>query len=1665
MSSKRTSLLVLAALVAGVATAPRLIHDRASLEKVAEAGETTGTVGSAADVKHRESLTHDHNHDHDAHGLQTVAIRPASRAYAADTFNSWDQKNKQVSLSLPDGRTAKMIVDQFNADSDGNWTMVSGRISEPSKGTFIFIRQPEGTESGAYEGAIRFQDGGDAYQLKEAPEGGPQLIHLDADKVSCIGLPPRDFPDSEPLVPREHPTDVDIPGYQNGVIPLSSRPGEAGVLYLDFDGEAGPFPGWGDFDAEPSGASNTQVFDVWARVAEDFAPFNINVTTDLQVYLDADPTSRQRCILTPTTDAAPGAGGVAFIGSWNWAGDTPCWAFYSVGKSAAEVVSHEVGHTLKLEHDGQTNGTEYYGGHGDGDTGWAPIMGVGYYQNVSQWSKGEYALASQLQDDLAVMDTMIAVDYSLDDHGNGVGDASPLELFGAAVDDDGVISTRTDVDVFAFTTRGGNLSLKFDPVAEGPNLDLSVELRNSSGSVIASSNPDAALNASINFTALPAGNYTIWIDGVGRGSLTGDGYSDYGSLGHYEISGTIAGAIPPARFSVQEFAPVGTQIGAITPNNNHGASNLTYSIASGNSSGAFVIGTNSGVISVARSSALDYSVLSKAWNDPAELELYVLVTDSANPTQNEFIRVVVTVIDLNSQPPVTLAHRYSFETDAGDLFGTADLSLKGAATVSGGKLNLPGGGARTNHAEALGTALTEVAATIGDNTALTIEGWFTQSAAQDWSKLFMAGSPSGSDYMDLTPRRGTDDNVSSLSVRANDATEINVKSTGSTPLDNNTPYYFAAVWNESDNQLVLHIGPVGGSLSKYTASMGGVSLSDLSITQFHLGAAVSFGDPDYQGSIDEFRIWNGGLSDARVEANFAAGPDPADDSDIDGLPDTWELSFASVTSLSDLEGNLPAGGGPGAGTGDFDGDGLSDREEYNAGIQGTDPTDADSDDDLFSDYIERIRGTDPNDPESVPSVVLAHRYSFEVDATDVVHSADFELVGNASVSGGSLDLPGGAHATQYATLTGTQLTEMAETINQSPALTTEIWVRQEFARSWAKLLMTGRGFGDNYLSITPRRGTAPNRADLAINDGAGESFVEGVTLPGFVSGTPNTNPPADYYIACVWNPTIDQMTMHVGPVGGALSTFTGSMGGKKLSDIVINEFYLGRSVQFEGDPDFDGKVHELRVWSGGLSSEDISASFAAGPGQPAGDVDLDELPDEWEFAQPGVNHLDDVVPSVDDDHDGLTNLEEYQNGTLPMVVDTDGDHFGDGFEVSEGSDPLDINSTPEVPEPKLLHRYAFAGNTADAVKHADLTLIGNAAISGGELELPGGGVRRDYARAQGPALATLSNSLRNPYGVTIECWFNQDIGQSWSKLFMAGHGAGNGYMDMTPRRATDSFAASISFSDGEAESYVPRLYLNSTLSNNTNYYFAGVWNPIDDQLVIMIGRPGSSSYTATTTLGGRSLEEIAINQFALGASVEFNDPDFNGQISEFRIWSGALSPAALQASFTAGTEAPPGDSDGDGLADAWEFSFANVSHLEDMGAEDDPDNDGLTNLEEFATTETDPFDDDSDDDGFKDGAEVLAGTDPNDAGSVPAAGTPHTVDVVLSQEAGMLTLSFEGLTPGAVYHLEEGAGLVSLAPMDGSQFTAAGTDHSVEIPVDPATTDRRFFRLVEGPQP
>ena len=337
---------------------------------------------------------------------------------------------------------------------------------------------------------------------------------------------------------------------------LHSLPGAAKVIYLDFDGHTTSgtpwnqnFTGGADIVSTPydtGGASGTlsnaeldNIQYIWQRVAEEFLPLGVDVTTQdpgveaLRNMGGGDAAWGVRVVISPTNWYSTNAGGVAYIGSFNWNSDTPCWVFTAqlgngYEKYVADAAAHEIGHTLGLYHDGKTDGTGYYTGH----NGWAPIMGVGYYQSLVQWSKGEYALANNLQDDLAVMTGGYGFSYRTDDHGNSISSATPLTVVNStAVSGQGIIERTTDKDYFSFQTGAGAVSFNLTGNARSSNLDMQVELLDASGTVVLVNNP-AGLAASFS-TTLNAGTYYLAVDGVGTGDAT-TGYSNYGSLGRIQ---------------------------------------------------------------------------------------------------------------------------------------------------------------------------------------------------------------------------------------------------------------------------------------------------------------------------------------------------------------------------------------------------------------------------------------------------------------------------------------------------------------------------------------------------------------------------------------------------------------------------------------------------------------------------------------------------------------------------------------------------------------------------------------------------------------------------------------------------------------------------------------------------------------------------------------------------------------------------------------------------------------------------------------------------------------------------------------------------------------------------------------------------------------------------
>ncbi|HTL10284.1 MAG TPA: hypothetical protein VL307_18550 [Chitinophagaceae bacterium] len=348
---------------------------------------------------------------------------------------------------------------------------------------------------------------------------------------------------------------------------LNSYPSAAATVFIDFDGQYVSGTSWnmtGDINALPAGYSTAVITEIFGRVAEDFRPFNLNITTDSTQYWAAPRYQRMRIIVTPTSQWYGAAGGVAYTGSFVWGDNTPAWVFCALlgdrTKWVAEAISHEVGHTLGLQHQSVYDAAcvktaEYNTGLGTGEIGWAPIMGAGYYQNHTTWNIGPNTInCSSIQNDFAIISANNGFGLRPDDHGNTLAAATPVNILGGVFSASGLINTRTDVDIFTMTlAQPGWLTLNAIPQNvgagdDGANIDIKLTLMNGTDTIHVY-NPSTLLNAGVD-TNLNAGTYYWVVDGAGNIY-----HDDEGSIGLYHLSGSLATLLP-----IQDIAFTGKVI-------------------------------------------------------------------------------------------------------------------------------------------------------------------------------------------------------------------------------------------------------------------------------------------------------------------------------------------------------------------------------------------------------------------------------------------------------------------------------------------------------------------------------------------------------------------------------------------------------------------------------------------------------------------------------------------------------------------------------------------------------------------------------------------------------------------------------------------------------------------------------------------------------------------------------------------------------------------------------------------------------------------------------------------------------------------------------------------------------------------------------------------------
>ncbi len=325
-------------------------------------------------------------------------------------------------------------------------------------------------------------------------------------------------------------------------IELSSKPGAAHTIYLDFDGHfetTWASDGWTfsnvtttPFDTNGNTSVLTyserwKINEIWQRVAEDFAPFDVNVTTLdpgswntpdgrlMRVAFGGHKTDMTVASTSANSQADWNANensGYASIGSFTNGQPNVCYVFTSdiiewatdgtqdwngramLGREAeymANVATHEVGHTMNLVHNHVFNSQgDVIDWYDPGTADRTPMMGESISSDRTTWAFAQVGATKwsilnyqfsipQFQDDLAVLTGLLG--QRADDHANSVWTATPLGSnrigFGRTTfSAGGIVETMGDSDYFSFYTTGGTANFNVSVAALGANLDARLEL-------------------------------------------------------------------------------------------------------------------------------------------------------------------------------------------------------------------------------------------------------------------------------------------------------------------------------------------------------------------------------------------------------------------------------------------------------------------------------------------------------------------------------------------------------------------------------------------------------------------------------------------------------------------------------------------------------------------------------------------------------------------------------------------------------------------------------------------------------------------------------------------------------------------------------------------------------------------------------------------------------------------------------------------------------------------------------------------------------------------------------------------------------------------------------------------------------------------------------------
>ena len=477
------------------------------------------------------------------------------------------------------------------------------------------------------------------------------------------------------------------------------------------------------------------------------------------------------------------------------------------------------------------------------------------------------------------------------------------------------------------------------------------------------------------------------------------------------------------------------------------------------------------------------------------------------------------------------------------------------------------------------------------------------------------------------------------------------------------------------------------------------------------------------------------------------------------------------------------------------------------------------------------------------------------------------------------------------------------------------------------------------------------------------------------------------------NNTMTNVSFTGSDAGGSSQNGAVSYKDNTISDIFLNGTNVGRSktgVSTYEDNDIVNDRYDTD--SDGLG--DGRELFENGTDPTKSDTDGDTLGDYWEVTYSGVDGVDPLMIVADDvlisdlDLDGLTVMEEAAANTNPQSPDTDSDTLGDKWEAtyngSFGANPLMPAKMEELgfdnDSDGLTLMEEEAANTNSSSNDTDGDGLGdkwevtyNGSFGVNPLVPANDSVLASDNDSDGLTLLQEATANTNS---TVNDTDGDGLGDRWEVTYNGLPGVNplenvtdielasdldNDTLNLSrEEKANTNPSLKDTDSDGLNDSYELILMTNPALADSDNDGLNDKWE------VTYNGLPGVNPLMAATE--GELLSDMDGDGLNLLGEAEANtdpnsgDTDGDGVDDKDEVLT---KPAA---SLT--------DADNDSLNDKWEFENMNapgVNVTEKATPEElasDLDGDGLNLLEE-AMANTDPTSEDTDGDGLNDGYEVL----------------------------------------------------------------------------------------------